>query len=126
MAPVHIYFSQYPPPLLPHTDPVPPNTSQYRPILTQYHHISMSLATRSLATMSLTTIVPREKFCNRLKHKKPRIIIQIRDLHCLLGLVYLCCSCLSIIFYSHFFQKSFLYFLVKMRKRFLKQKYLKM
>merc|ERR1711994_817670 len=89
MAPVHIYFSQYPPPLLPHTDPVPPNTSQYRPILTQYHHISMSLATRSLATMSLTTIVPREKFCNRLKHKKPRIIIQIRDLHCLLGLVHL-------------------------------------
>ena len=47
----------------------------------------MSLATRSLATMSLTTIVPRDKFYNRLKHKKPRIIIQIRDLHCLLGLV---------------------------------------
>ena len=48
----------------------------------------MSLATRSLATMSLTTIVPRDKFYNRLKHKKTRIIIQIRDLHCLLGLVY--------------------------------------
>ena len=30
-------------PVLPHTDPLPPNTSQYRPILTQYHHISMSL-----------------------------------------------------------------------------------
>ena len=74
-------------PVLTHTDPVPPNTSQYRPILTQYHHISMSLATRSLATMSLTTIVPRDKFYNRLKHKKPRTIIQIRDLHCLLGLV---------------------------------------
>ena len=27
----------------PHTDPVPPNISHYRPILTQYHHISMSL-----------------------------------------------------------------------------------
>ena len=26
-----------------HSDPVPPNTSQYRPILTQYHHISLSL-----------------------------------------------------------------------------------
>ena len=74
-------------PVLTHTDPVPPNTSQYRPILTQYHHISMSLAIRSLATMSLTTIVPHYKFYNRLKHKKPRIIIQIRDLRCLLGLV---------------------------------------
>ena len=35
---------------MPHTDPVPPNTSKYRPILTQYHHISMSLN------------VPRNKF----------------------------------------------------------------
>ena len=49
----------------------------------------MSLAIWSLATMSLTTIVPRDKFYNRLKHKKTRIIIQIRDLHCLLGLVFI-------------------------------------
>ena len=47
----------------------------------------MSLAIRSLATMSLTTIVPRDKFYDRLIHKKPRIIIQIRDLRCLLGLI---------------------------------------
>ena len=57
-------------PVLPHTDPVPPNTSQYRPILTIiYQCPSMSLGTVSLATssqgtmslgtMSLRTIVPR-------------------------------------------------------------------
>ena len=45
------------------------------PILTQYHHMSMSLATKSLATMSLSTIVPRDKFYNRLKQKKRRIIV---------------------------------------------------
>ena len=78
---------------MPHTDPVPPNTSQYRPILTQYHHIwymiyiSLSLGTWSFATVSLATIVLCDKFYNKLRHKKPRIIIQIRELHCLLGLV---------------------------------------
>ena len=41
----------------------------------------------SLATMSLAIIVPRDKFYNRLKQKKS-IIIQIRDLHCLLRLVF--------------------------------------
>ena len=48
----------------------------------------MSLATRSFATVSLATIVLRDKFYEKLKHKKPRIIIQIRDLRCLLGLVF--------------------------------------
>ena len=69
-------------PVLPHTDPVPPNTSQYRPILTQYHHISMSLNVpcnsvprkSSLGTMSRqlfqATIVPlnncsSQQFCLR-------------------------------------------------------------
>ena len=37
--------------------------------------------------MSLATIVSHDKFYNRLKHKKTRIIIQIRDLHSLLGLL---------------------------------------
>ena len=54
------------------TAPVPPNTSHYRPILTQYHHISISLATKPRATMSLTTIVPCNKFYNRLKQKKTK------------------------------------------------------
>ena len=90
-------------PLLPNTDPAPPSTNQYYPILTQYHQLpastalywpstiiyqfpSMSLETMSFATKSLATIVPRDKFYNRLK-QKTRIIIQIRDLHCLLSLV---------------------------------------
>ena len=51
--------------------------------------MSMSLATKFLATMSLAAIVPRDKFYNRLKQKKS-IIIQIRDLHCLLRLVSIC------------------------------------
>ena len=46
----------------------------------------MSLETMSFSTKSLATIVPRDKFYNRLK-QKTRIIIQIRDLHCLLSLV---------------------------------------
>ena len=31
-------------PLLPSADPVPPSTNKYRPILTQYHHVSTSTA----------------------------------------------------------------------------------
>ena len=49
----------------------------------------MFLATRSFATMSLATIVLCDKFYNKLKHKKPRIIIKVKDLHCLLGLVFM-------------------------------------
>ena len=48
----------------PHTDPVSSNTNQYCPVKTQYYHISWCPL----------------QWC-------PLIIIQKRDLHCLLGLV---------------------------------------
>ena len=40
--------------LPPSTDPVPPSTNKYRPLLTQYHHVSTSTA-MSMVTWGLQT-----------------------------------------------------------------------
>ena len=59
----------------PSTDPVPPSTNQYRPILTQYHQIS------AITALYWPSTIIYQCPCTRIR-------TSMRDLHCLLGLVF--------------------------------------
>ena len=53
-------------PLLPHTNPVPPSTIQYRPVLTYYHHISTSTKLNCgtyLCRSEMSTVVHKSSSC---------------------------------------------------------------